>query len=368
MSSMKAVAALLVVAVLAAQASWAGNERARQIWLRRSPGNREAFEEAQLRLDSLRRAEWPADPQQVMNDEDLRWLLANRVPSYMLLDRVLAEQPTGRRLRAALRVTAGLGHRSLGQYLPELLRRAGPGEERLAVIKCMAALRDAHSLRALHQLLSNTRRVREGFEEECVAAAARGLGLSGDPQYLRVLTRVSHMVRSAQARLEFAKARYRCGDEKAMAMISHMLKSGDLTVEVKLEVVEFLTIRLNPDAVELLAELAITADDEQLSVRATSALLNVTAYGLPVPGSDPDLVDVEGSEALVRVKQEEGEPELGAGLEEDEPAGPRALLGPDIEKLSVEERTKLAKEVVAWWDEKGEALAESLKEARSMME
>ena len=220
----KTVLIMSVFAILAWPAA-ADEALLRKAWTIRDQDKAALLAEASTRLAELV-TRWPSEPKlrnAPLRDDNVRWLLRNRMATYLVLDAELAKKPQGPARTVQLYLASRLRWRSLGQYLPPLLDECKTDAERLEVVQCMAAVRDAKSLQAMGKLLEAHK---PDGNEGLLIAAVRGLGLSRQPVYLPVVQSARRKAKGPAARLAVAQAAVRCGDPAAMAQVAECLGRG----------------------------------------------------------------------------------------------------------------------------------------------
>ncbi len=302
---------------------------------------------------------WSVEPglrEEPDKDPDVRWLLDNPYAAYLILDEELAQRPLGTRRSAALYLTARLARQNLGQYLPALLVDCDSDEECLEVMCCMAALRDATSLRTLEAFSA---RANEEANEALLVVAVQGLGLSTRPKYLPTISSVRQRFKSPRAQLEGAKAAWRCGDQNALAEVGQFLHSPDL--EVQGEAIGFLRESFCAEALAMLAGLARTAEDQEVAAKAVKAIIEGSNYGEPLPGEQKETTDPPELDDLV-------DPAAGLPEQPEEPPADATPGGlpPDLSKLSAQELQELLQRMETWWTAEGAELFEKRRQTEDV--
>lgn len=325
----------------------------REAWTYKPGPKQEELAVARERFEMLV-ADWTEDPAAAEQPEpsaDMLWLLSHRQAAYLVLDEQLGLDRTGAARTVLLRLAGRLGRRNLGPRLAPMLRTAQGNGERLEAVRCLSALQDGASLRALVFFLHSPP---EDASEEVVVAAVRGLGHSRRPDVLPVIQQVRGLVRSPAGALEWAKAAYRCGDPASMDQIIAVLENERAPRELRKDAVAFLCENFGDHAVQPLARMATESDDDELWLAATWALINGTGYGRP-PAAAPQPLPphAEGDAAAAEPTGGTRPPEGAAQV----PAQPLPGLPPELDKLSRDERRTLVQKLVDWWHTEGRARA-----------
>jgi hypothetical protein len=345
-------ALLFALATLAATSTAAIGDEAllRKAWTLHGGQSAATLKEAQTRFSALVER-WPQDgalqaaPAQ---DAEGRWLLEHPMALYLVLDGELAAKPKAARRTVALRLTAELQWKNLGQYLPEMLSSSKEAPERLEIVQCMAALHDPKSLQALQSLLASPP---EGADEALMTAAVRGLGLSRLPRYLPGINDARSGFATASARLTGTEAAWLCGDANAIAEVGQWLSAKDVTDDLRADAVRFLGENFNDQALALLVSCVTNSQDEPLAVTALQALVTGSGYDLPPPGqTEQELPAAEGQPAQeVKPAAEQAQP----AAELAQPQTGRAGVPPDIRTMSADQRKELARRIATWWANEG---------------
>ncbi len=332
--------ALLVVVVICPLAAQGAEEYLWRAYTQGPKKKQDLLREANRRLKNLRLKASRHEEQELRwaNDPDTRWLLTNRIPAMLILERELTAKPSGSYTAVLARLTALLGSHRLAQHLPELLPKAGTNDARLAVLKAMASLRGAGYETALAGFL---RECNEHTPEDLICEAAEGLGRTGDKKHLLLLERNALLVRSELGKLKLAAARYLCGQERVVQTIAEALVRDKADPTLHRYAVEFFSRNPVPQAVPVMGRFAQECADEQLAMRAIDALIRMTGFGVP------------STKRWAELSEEQ---------EAEEKTEPAAALPPpkDGEKpkgLTREERQRLVQIVLKWWDEHPEERA-----------
>jgi len=354
----KRIVCLLSGVALAAGLVLADESVLRRSWSLQSAQKARLLRQATARMEKLM-LRWSVEPklrEAPGKDPDVRWMLDNAYAAYLVLDEELARKPSGSRRSAALYLTARLARRNLGQYLPALLVDCDSDEERLEVMRCMAALRDATSLGRLETFLV---RADEETNEALLVVAVQGLGLSRQPRYLPTISSVRQWFTSPRARLEGAKAAWRCGDRDALAEVGELLHSPDL--EVRGEAIGFLRENFCAEALAMLAGLARTAGDRKVAAKAVEAIIEGSNYGEPLPGEQKETTDPPELDDLV-------DPAAGLPEQPEEPPADATPGGlpPDLSKLSAQELQELLQRMETWWTAEGAELFEKRRQTEDV--
>lgn len=355
---MNKAACLLSLLALAAGVCRADESVLRRSWSLQSEQKTELLGQARACMEKLI-LRWAVEPElRLAADEnpDVRWMLDHPYAAYLALDEELAQKPSGARRSAALYLAGRLGRQNLGHYLSEVLVNCDTDEERLEVFGCMAALRDATSLKTLEGFVSQAS---QEVNEALLVAAVRGLGLSTRAGYLPSVNAARRWLKSPAAQLEGAKAAWRCGDQNALAEVGQFLYSPD--VEVQAEAIAFLRENFCAEALAMLAALARTAEDQKVAAKAVQAIIDGGKYGEPLPQEQEKLGALPGLDALVDPRA--GPPE--------QPAEPPADATPggvpaDVSRLSAEELQELLQRLEAWWSAEGAELSEKRRQMESV--
>jgi len=347
----KTVLIMSVFAILAWPAA-ADEALLRQAWTIRDQDKAALLAEANTRLAELVQR-WPSEPKlrnAPLRDDNVRWLLRNRMATYLVLDAELAKKPQGPARTVQLYLASRLRWRSLGQYLPPLLDECKTDAERLEVVQCMAAVRDAKSLQAMGKLLEAHK---PDGNEGLLIAAVRGLGLSRQLVYLPVVQSARRKAKGPAARLAVAQAAVRCGDPAAMAQVAECLKTPTIPPELQLEAIWFLCENFDDQALRLLSSAALTMPDDELAAEAARALIVATRYG---QGGAEEKLMLEPPPIPIAPGTEQppaAEAPTDGSARGSVPPG----LVPDIGQMGSRERGELVHRVVAWWETKGRDLS-----------
>lgn len=339
MKSIIAITACLIM--VAASPAWAGEDEDPlwQAYLRSSPRSANLLAEATAKLVALqaKAVEGAVDP---AKDADIAWLLRNRTPATLAVERALREVESDAYYGLLLHVAVRLGHKRLLGKLPQLLDDCESKGRTLITLRAMALNPDAASAEALERFLAASD---ADTPEQIVVAAAIGLGATRREAYVPALRHGSRLVKTPDARLSVARALHACGDRAAAAEITRVIADANAPEELRLQAVEFAATGRVSSAVPMLGEVAREADTERVRDKAFEAILSITGYGAPpvdqilAKGPDEDIPDGdehdEGDEELVPSPLEEWNNSRG------------------------EARERLVADVLQWWEVQQDAAA-----------
>jgi hypothetical protein len=326
----------LFLAVLVCQAALGGEAKENVLWraYAEGPPERQALlAEALQRVDNVcqeRRAEaadWPTDA-------DVRWLSDHRTVAMLAVGHALDGGPADAAVPGLARLIGTMGTGWLTRRLPALLDHANSDGARLAVLRAMADARDTSCQAALSGFLSQAG---ARTSEALICEAARGLGHAGDKEYNTVLRKAYGLVRSRQARVRVAAARYLCGERGILPEVLRALSPDETDKELQAWVLEFVAENPAEESVPALEELALRKAAGPVGAVALRVLMHVTAYGVPqqAPQTAPD---EEGTEpAPVADEPQQRAPE----------------------QLSPQQRAEQVRQVVDWWRGRQEAGGEA---------
>jgi hypothetical protein len=258
-------------------------------------------------------------------DENVRWLLANRMPAVLCIGRELDVNQPDPYLAALVWTSARLGHRDLQVKLPDTLAKADTDEARLIIIQVLADLRTPQAIQALEKYLKT---VTEKTPERLICAACEGLGHTRDSTHLPLILKSEQFVRSPAGRVHMAAARQECGDPTASDQVLDVLRDEKSAPELRAFVLVFLADHPMASASPVVADAAVNAQDEELAQLALDVLLKLTGYDLRLT-EPPAAADAAPPATQAKA-----------------PAGPKLE---DFAKLSKEDRKKVTTEVLDWW-------------------
>jgi hypothetical protein len=342
---------ILLAVTLATGVAAGDEELLRKAWTWQAGPKATLLQDANRRVDALA-ARWSAESasaQSAESDPDVQWLLEHGEATYLVLDERLARYPSGKSRSALLFVAARLHRPNLGQYLPGLLQASNTDAERLDALKCMSALQNQPSLRALQSFLLDPP---QGVSDELLAEAARGLGMSGRPEYLVPVSQAQRRVKSVAARFEVAKAACRCGDASGLDKVAEVLDAPKPDLKLQAEAISFLCENFNDRALERLASFASTTNNRDLATAAVWAIINGSGYGRDVPEARREESAEPPAPAAAEAR--------GAPPSEENAEGAASSvvvllpgLPPDVSKLLPDERKQFIEKVAAWWFAEG---------------
>ena len=337
-------AALLCVCLAAPSASGAEPKDPLLRAYTSAPGEkRDLLRECDRRLRAIRFKALSSSAEQDWGaDQDVRWLLAHRIPAVLAMEQELQRGATGRHLGALLYLTERLGHRRLTRELPALLSRAGTDEDRFQLLHILAELRSDEALKALGAFL---RGAESWTSERLVCEAARGLSLTGDERYLPLIRAAGRLVSSPAGAVRLAAARHRCGDPGAVSELLKSLRDESADPAAVISALRALADRPVAEAVPDLAALAVRAQDAPVAEAAIAALMQTTGYDAPsgeIPGESARQEDVTDD----------------ADAEKQE--GPDAALG-RWGSTARPKREEVVQRILEWWqNERAGAVAPTI--------
>jgi len=258
-------------------------------------------------------------------DENVRWLLANRMPAFLRIERELDADQPGPYLAALVWISARLGQSELVAKLPGTLAKADTDEARLVIIQVLADVRSPAAIQSLEKFLKGAT---AKTPEALVVAACEGLGHTRDAAHLALIVRSAQFVHSPAGRVHMAAARQECGDPIAADQLLDVLRDGNSAPELRAFVLVFLADHPLPSASPVVADAAVNEQDESLAQLGLDVLMKLTGYDM----------------TLTEPPAKAAAPSPGADAKT--PAGPKLE---DFAKLSKEDRTKLTTEVLDWW-------------------
>jgi HEAT repeat protein len=290
------------------------------------PARRQLLEQCRQRLDRIKAKARQEAPPDWATDEDVRWLLAHRIPAVLAVEEQLQreEVPDGY-LVALVDIARLLGHRRLLSRMPRLLQSAETTRARRKVLKALGDLGTPEAVVTLREFL---KAAGPTTPDELIGEAARGLGLARDGAHLPLLGAAARQVQSPMAKARVTVGLHRCGAPAALAELLEMLRSSETPKPVRLFVLQFLEEERVPEAVPLLAEMATGEADAEVTVAALRALMSTTGY------RDPPAAH------LIKPWDEGQEGPTGPG--EDESARRLAEMSPG-------ERDELVEKVLRRW-------------------
>lgn len=327
------VVACLILQALATPAVLSAED---PLWLSFAAGSDQhaaQLKECAQRLDQLKAtatkkgpgADWSAD-------DNVRWLLANRMPAVLSIGRELdADQPDPY-LAALVWTSARLGHRDLLAKLPGTLAKADTDETRQVIIQVLADLRSPQAVQSLEKFLNAAT---EKTPEALVCAACEGLGHTRDSAHLPLIVKSARFVQTPSGRVHMAAARQECGDATAGDELVDALRDEKSAPDLRVFVLVFLADHPMESASPAVADVAVGVQDEALAQLALDVLMKLTGYDLCV--TDQPAADA-GPAAT----------EKTADAQEKAPEGPKLE---DFAKLSKEDRKKVTTKILDWWHE-----------------
>jgi len=286
----------------------------------------ERLERLRVRAAALGpRTDWSAD-------EDVRWLLGHRIPAVLVIERELDGDPEDGYLTALVWTAQRLGHRRLLSKLPQTLWMADGAAARLALLDVLGRVGTAGAVSALEEFLETATVL---TDEQLICAAAAGLGRTRDERHLSLLRSSERLVRTPLAELQFAAARWQCGDQAMEARLLAVLRAPGAGPAEMQFVLTFLAENPMEDALPDLARLATEAQDEGVMRLALKALVETTGYNRP---PDKTLIEPWPGDDM--------EP---AAAEEAQEADP--LLA-DPTEMTQQEREELVEQILQHWRER----------------